>query len=195
LSNGVRVVLKPTTFKQDEILFRAVSPGGTSLASDADFVTAETAATVISRGGLGQLTETALERALAGKNAFVEPQISDTDEGLRAAADIRAQLAWLAPAGFLLVTPWERLKEYPRYLQALEQRLEKLARDPRRQYRQERRHAAGAGPAGLRGLRAQSLRGCRLFRGDARGCPASLRAGGLVEARIRRSENCLACGL
>jgi ATP-dependent helicase HrpA len=49
-----------------------------------------------------------------------------------AAADIRAQLAWLAPAGFLLVTPWERLKEYPRYLQALEQRLEKLPRDPRR---------------------------------------------------------------
>ena len=38
LSNGVRVVLKPTTFKQDEILFRAVSPGGTSLASDEDFV-------------------------------------------------------------------------------------------------------------------------------------------------------------
>ena len=36
------------------------------------------------------------------------------------------------PAGFLLVTPWERLKEYPRYLQALEQRLEKLGRDPRR---------------------------------------------------------------
>ena len=38
LSNGVRVVLKPTTFKQDEILFRAVSPGGTSLASDEDFI-------------------------------------------------------------------------------------------------------------------------------------------------------------
>ena len=34
LSNGVRVVLEPTTFKQDEILFRAFSPGGTSLASD-----------------------------------------------------------------------------------------------------------------------------------------------------------------
>jgi ATP-dependent helicase HrpA len=31
----------------------------------------------------------------------------------------------LAPAGFLLVTPWERLREYPRYLQAIEQRLEK----------------------------------------------------------------------
>jgi len=48
------------------------------------------------------------------------------------AADIRMQLAWLAPAGFLLVTPSERLKEFPRYLKAIEQRLEKHARDPRR---------------------------------------------------------------
>ena len=41
LSNGVKVVLKPTTFKQDEVLFRAFSPGGTSLASDADFISAD----------------------------------------------------------------------------------------------------------------------------------------------------------
>ena len=39
LSNGVRVVLKPTTFKEDEILFRAISQGGTSLAPDRDFIT------------------------------------------------------------------------------------------------------------------------------------------------------------
>ena len=86
LSNGARVVLRPTNFKEDEILFRAVSPGGTSLASDADFIAAETAAAVIGRGGLGKLPENALERALAGKNVFVEPQITDTDEGLRGAS-------------------------------------------------------------------------------------------------------------
>ncbi|HYP80185.1 MAG TPA: DUF3418 domain-containing protein, partial [Steroidobacteraceae bacterium] len=49
-----------------------------------------------------------------------------------AATDIRAQLAWLMPTGFLLTTPWDRLKELPRYLQAIEQRLEKLGRDPKR---------------------------------------------------------------
>jgi ATP-dependent helicase HrpA len=49
-----------------------------------------------------------------------------------AAADIRAQLEWLVPAGFLLTTPWKRLQEFPRYLQALEQRIEKLGRDSRR---------------------------------------------------------------
>jgi zinc protease len=54
LSNGVRVVLKPTTFKEDEILFRAISPGGTSLAPDRDFIVAETADAVVAQGGLGQ---------------------------------------------------------------------------------------------------------------------------------------------
>jgi ATP-dependent helicase HrpA len=49
-----------------------------------------------------------------------------------AAEDIRSQLRWLVPAGYLLTTPWVRLQEYPRYLQAIEQRLEKLGRDPRR---------------------------------------------------------------
>ena len=44
LSNGARVILKPTAYKEDEILFRAVSPGGTSpLASDQDLVAAQTA--------------------------------------------------------------------------------------------------------------------------------------------------------
>jgi ATP-dependent helicase HrpA len=49
-----------------------------------------------------------------------------------AAADIRAQLAWLMPAGFLLTTPWERLAQFPRYLQAIEQRLEKVNLNPKR---------------------------------------------------------------
>src|SRR5262245_35037692 len=56
LSNGARVVLQPTTFKQDEILFRAFSPGGTSLADDKDFVAAETADRVVADGGLGTLS-------------------------------------------------------------------------------------------------------------------------------------------
>ena len=82
LSNGVRVVLDPTTFKQDEILFRAFSPGGTSLASDQDFVAAETAAQVVGQGGLGSLTTIDLSKKLAGKAAFVRADIGDMYEGL-----------------------------------------------------------------------------------------------------------------
>jgi zinc protease len=82
LSNGVHVVLEPTTFKQDEILMRAFSPGGTSLASDQDFVPAETASQVVSQGGLGALSAIDLSKKLAGKVAFVRPDIGEMSEGL-----------------------------------------------------------------------------------------------------------------
>ena len=86
LSNGVRVVLKPTAFKQDEILFRAVSPGGTSLASDADFIPAETADAVISQGGLGNFSRSDLNKVLAGTTAYVNADIGATEEGLAGGA-------------------------------------------------------------------------------------------------------------
>ncbi len=82
LSNGVRVVLAPTTFKQDEILFRAFSPGGTSLASDPDFVAADTASQVVAQGGLGSFSAVDLSKKLAGKTAFVRADIGDMSEGL-----------------------------------------------------------------------------------------------------------------
>ena len=86
LSNGVRVLLKPTMFKQDEILFRAVSPGGTSLASDRDFIPAATAAAVIAQGGLGGLRLIDLEKVLAGTTAFVRADIGETEEVLAGGA-------------------------------------------------------------------------------------------------------------
>jgi len=82
LSNGVRVVLEPTTFKQDEILFQAFSPGGTSLASDQDYVPAETADRIVAEGGLGSLSEIDLSKKLAGKTAVVRPEIDEMSEGL-----------------------------------------------------------------------------------------------------------------
>ena len=82
LSNGAKVVLKPTTFKQDEVLFRATGPGGTSLASDADFIPASTADRVVSSGGLGTLSATDLRKLLTGKVANATPFINETNEGV-----------------------------------------------------------------------------------------------------------------
>jgi hypothetical protein len=86
LSNGARVVLKPTSFKQDEVIFRATSPGGTSLASDKDYVPARTAAQVVGAGGLGKFNLIQLRNILAGKAASVTSYIGDTDEGLAGGA-------------------------------------------------------------------------------------------------------------
>ncbi len=82
LSNGVKVVLKPTEFKQDEVVFRATSPGGTSLASDKDYVAAMTATQVVGAGGVGKFDVIQLRNALAGKAVSVRAFIDDTDEGI-----------------------------------------------------------------------------------------------------------------
>jgi zinc protease len=86
LANGVKVVLKPTTFRQDEILFRAVSPGGTSLASDADYIPASTATQVVTAGGLGKLSSADLRKVLTGKIASANPFIGELEEGLSGSA-------------------------------------------------------------------------------------------------------------
>jgi len=86
LSNGVKVVFKPTNFKQDEVVFRAMSPGGTSLAGDKDFIPASTAGQVVASGGLGKFNAIELRKVLSGKVAKVSPYISDLEEGLMGSA-------------------------------------------------------------------------------------------------------------
>ena len=86
LSNGIRVILKPTSYKEDEILFHAVSPGGTSLASDQDLVAAKTAEQVVAEGGLGPFSSLDLGKVLAGAAAAVRADIDEVEEGLRGGA-------------------------------------------------------------------------------------------------------------
>jgi zinc protease len=82
LSNGVRVILKPTDFKADEILMSAWSPGGSSLAPDEQYLSSALAATLVGLGGLGSFDETALRKKLAGLAVTVQPQVGTLHEGL-----------------------------------------------------------------------------------------------------------------
>ena len=82
LSNGVKVILKPTTFKEDEILMRASSPGGTSLASDKDYIPASFATQVVTAGGVGKFNRQDLQKLMTGKVVGVNPFISELQEGL-----------------------------------------------------------------------------------------------------------------
>jgi len=73
LSNGATVVVKPTDFKDDEILVRAAAPGGLSLVADDDLVTARYATAIAQESGLGNLDVIELRDALAGTIASVTP--------------------------------------------------------------------------------------------------------------------------
>lgn len=86
LGNGMKVVVKPTAFKADEVRFTMTSPGGSSQVADADAFAAGLAAAIAARSGAGALGQTALEHFLAGKNVQVAPYIGTTDEGFNGSA-------------------------------------------------------------------------------------------------------------
>lgn len=82
LSNGATVLLKPTSLRVDQILFRATAPGGTSVASDADFVPARVADDVVSAGGVGKFSAVQLDRLLTGKSVGVTAFIGEIEQGM-----------------------------------------------------------------------------------------------------------------
>ena len=81
LSNGSRVVLKQTDFKDNEILFSAMAPGGLSLAEDDEYISAKFAADAVIQGGAGNHSKRDLEKILAGANLALQPQISTLTSG------------------------------------------------------------------------------------------------------------------
>ncbi len=82
LGNGVKVILKPTDFKNDQILINGYSFGGTSLASDQDFTSAKFAASVENSSGVSDINEIQLDKMLTGKNVSMSPYISEITQGV-----------------------------------------------------------------------------------------------------------------
>ena len=80
LSNGVRVVVKNTDFKADDIRMRAYSPGGTSIFGTNEFIQIKMLNSVASLGGLGNFSSVDLEKVLAGKKASVNAIVGSQTE-------------------------------------------------------------------------------------------------------------------
>ncbi|MBO6574123.1 MAG: insulinase family protein [Rhodothermales bacterium] len=80
LLNGVKVILKPTDFQENEILIGATSPGGLSLISDEDYVSGDFATLLLQAGGVADFDRTQLQKWMAGKLASVSMLISDVSE-------------------------------------------------------------------------------------------------------------------
>lgn len=86
LANGVRVILKPTDFRNDEIQMTSFALGGTSLEPDADFESAQFASTVVGLGGIGPFDAVTLRKALSGKVASARAYLGEIEEGVTGSA-------------------------------------------------------------------------------------------------------------
>jgi zinc protease len=89
LSNGVEVWLKPTDFKNDQVLISAYAKGGASLAAADDYPEATLATSLIGVGGLGGLNPVDLSKLLAGKIASASPTVGTYTHGISGQASPR----------------------------------------------------------------------------------------------------------
>lgn len=86
LSNGIKIFIKQTDFKADEILMSAYSLGGTSLYGNKDAVSADFASSVVSNGGISDFDNIELKKMLSDKKLRVSPYVSELEEGFSASA-------------------------------------------------------------------------------------------------------------
>ena len=100
LSNGVKVVLKPTDFKADEITMRGFSPGGFSLIDDEKYKTGSGVNQLIGESGVKNLSRIDLGKMLSGKRIAASVSVGELFETVSGAAspkdfETMLQLAYL----------------------------------------------------------------------------------------------------
>jgi zinc protease len=94
-ANQVKVILKSTDFKNDQVLLSGTRLGGQSVFENKDQHNAAYSASIVSQMGLKNLTPLDIRKMLAGKSVSVAPRLSMYSEGVSGqcgSADIETML-------------------------------------------------------------------------------------------------------
>ena len=86
LSNGVKVIVKPTDYEPDQIVVAGTSPGGLALAKDKEFLTDRLADDMVDLGGAGAFDSEQLTKMLTGTRVSVATNIGETTDTVAASA-------------------------------------------------------------------------------------------------------------
>ena len=89
LSNGVKVIIKKTNFKDDEVVMLAEGKGGSSLYDEKDWVNTELFDVAANYSGLGNFSKNELDKALAGKQASAELSMNTSYQRLEGSSTVK----------------------------------------------------------------------------------------------------------
>jgi zinc protease len=120
LSNGATVWLKPTDFKNDQVVFTSYAKGGTSLASPSEYHAAMLSPTLVSIAGIGGFTPIELDKLLPGRLVNVGPYMSSYTHGVSGSSTPRD----LEPAFQLLHLYFTAPNRTPEAFDLMKRRLE-----------------------------------------------------------------------
>ncbi|WP_020532664.1 M16 family metallopeptidase [Flexithrix dorotheae] len=163
LSNGAKVVLKPTDFKNDEILFDGFSFGGSSIYPDEVYQSASNASVLVSQGGIGEHSITDVQKLLTGKIAGVNPYIRQLTEGLSGRCSPKDLETMFQLAHLYFTAPRKDPEAFQGYMTRLKAYMQNLLSDPNYYYSNEvskilsQNHPRGGGIPTMEELDAISL--------------------------------------
>ncbi|MFA6862282.1 MAG: insulinase family protein, partial [Dysgonamonadaceae bacterium] len=130
LSNGMKVVLKNTDFKDDQILMTASSVGGYSSYAEQDPINSKMMSNVMSLGGVGNFSVTNLRKVLAGKTASASPTIALTTQGFRGSSSIKDFETMLQLVYLHFTSPRSDKDAFDSFIERMESQLKNVEAEP-----------------------------------------------------------------
>ena len=130
LSNGARVILKPTAFKDDEIQMQAVQSGGKSLYGEKDWANLQYLNEAVMVGGLGEFTSTELGKAIMGKQIRIIPSVRTYHDNIIATTTVK-DLETMLQLNYLLFTDKRKdEKTFNQFVNIMKSQLANKSRQP-----------------------------------------------------------------
>jgi len=131
LSNGVKILLKPTKFKNDEILLKATSPGGMSIVPDSAYFSGVIALyDYFKECGAGRFSNSELKKILAGKKLFAHPILDENFHGIKGASSKRDFETLLQLVHLYFAHPYEDSTAFLSFVSRGKSFVQNIATDP-----------------------------------------------------------------
>lgn len=134
LSNDIKVVIKTTDFKSDEINMTALSYGGYSRYKTADLINAQVASTVVYYNGVGTFNSNDLQKVLAGKDVYVSPSIDRFTEEMNGSSSIKDFGTMLMLNYLYFTSPRKDDKQFKTLMERLSNSIKSRDVNPKTEY-------------------------------------------------------------
>lgn len=130
LSNGAVVTIKPTDFKNDEVVLNSNRMGGSSLYSGADYQSATYSNNVVEEMGYGSFSNTDLQKFLAGKKVSVSTVVEDYNEYVMANCGVKDVATMFELIYLKCTAPRKDETAFESFKSREKQQLEQMMQDP-----------------------------------------------------------------
>ena len=116
LSNGIKVIFRPSKFEENSISLEAFSMGGSSLIKTEDLPSCVSTTSVMYEMGLGDFTRRELNKALTGKSASASASINTYSESVNGHSNIKDFETMLQLVYLTFTAPRRDEKAFERYM-------------------------------------------------------------------------------